>query len=79
MKIIILASSIFYLLGLKVSNNLDIVKKTKIAPVIENKLELKNDINGKSPEKQATDFNSKPDSLDISGLISNKNTVQEEV
>jgi hypothetical protein len=40
MKTIILVSSIFYLLGLKVSNNVELVKKAGITPAVSNKLEL---------------------------------------
>lgn len=44
MKAIILISSIFFLLGLKISNKVDLVKKGNLAPVVTNKLDC--------PEKQ---------------------------
>ena len=78
MKVIILASSIFYLLGLKISNNVDIVKKSKITPVIENKLEntpVNNDIND---DKKTIELKAGPDSLNISGVITTEKTIKKE-
>jgi hypothetical protein len=47
MKTIILVSSIFYLLGLKISNQVDLVKKATVTPVVTNKLDY--------PEKPGVD------------------------
>ncbi|MBN1822551.1 MAG: hypothetical protein JXR31_04995 [Prolixibacteraceae bacterium] len=71
MKVLLVASSIFYLLGLKISNNIDLVKKTNITPVIENKLEKSNTTTGKDAdffnEKKLTEIKTGPDSLNITG------------
>lgn len=51
MKTILLASSIFFLLGLKISNKVDLVKKANSTTVVTNKLEY--------PEKQTEDIHFK--------------------
>ena len=75
MKAIIIASSIFYLLGLKFSNNVDLVKKANATPVmdkIEN-VEPQTAVGLKHPEK-CKEIISGPDSLKITGAVQEKKT-----
>jgi len=70
MKAIILVSSIFYLLGLKISNTVDVIKKTTLTPVVTNKLDSpeKPGVNARfHHELKQADKKTDPDSLRVSG------------
>ncbi len=63
MKAIILISSIFYILGLKIGNKIDIVKKSHpIEKIITNGIKTSKPLNAFHIE-QKEDENAKPDSL----------------
>jgi len=75
MKAIIIASSIFYLLGLKFSNNVDLVKKANATPVIDKieNVEPKTAVGLQHSENCKKIFN-EPDSLKITEAVREKET-----
>ena len=78
MKAILLASSIFFFLGLKISNNVDINRKSNATPVIENKLEKPNESNPFEEDKKSFKLKTCPDSLCITEIVVTKKTNQKE-
>lgn len=63
MKAIILISSIFYILGLKIGNKVDIVKKNSpIEKIITNSIKTTKPLNGFHFEQKADEI-AKPDSI----------------
>jgi hypothetical protein len=60
MKTVLLASSLFFLIGLKISNKVDLIKKTSSPTVVTNKLEY--------PEIKATNLHSKDEATSKTDL-----------
>ncbi|MFV0376531.1 MAG: hypothetical protein ACK5JD_04425 [Mangrovibacterium sp.] len=81
---VILTSSIFYLLGLKMSQNIESTQKNQTenpVPVVQEQVEAKQEITlqkdektlNVSPQQNATSNTSQPDS-DLNSVIRNKST-----
>ena len=81
---VILTSSIFYLLGLKMSQNIESTQKSQAenpAPVVQEQVEAKQEVDPKkddktlnlAPQQNANTNTSQPDS-DLNSVIRNKST-----
>lgn len=81
---VILTSSIFYLLGLKMSQNIESTQKSQAenpAPVVQEQVEAKQEVDTKkdektlnlAPQQNANTNTSQPDS-DLNSVIRNKST-----